>query len=75
MNFNHLISRAELIRPCVRGAHVYYPTGHIEAMLGGNIAIRFRCKRCNQFITSFLDHSEYEVHKNVINKYIEAKGA
>lgn len=75
MNFNHLISRAEMMRPCVHDLHAYYPSGHIEAMIGGSIAVRFRCKKCGSGATSFLIPEEYGTYRNVIERYIESKGA
>ena len=74
MNFNHLVSRAEMMRPCMRDRHTYYPSGHVEAMVGGNVAVRFRCKKCGELTTSFLTRSEYEIHKNIIENYIGSKG-
>ena len=75
MNFNHLIPKHEMMRECSGGQHSFYPSGHIEAMIGGAIAIRFRCKKCGESITSFLLAEEYGTHKNIIENYIESKGA
>ena len=74
MNFNHLIPKHEMLRECARGTHSYYPSGHIEAMIGGSIAVRFRCKKCGGAVTSFLLAEEYGTHRNVIENYIESKG-
>lgn len=75
MNFNHLIPKHEMMRECSGGKHSYYPSGHIEAMIGGTIAIRFRCKKCGEVVTSFLEAKDFEIHRNVIENYIESKGA
>ena len=74
MNFNHLIPRHEMMRECVRGDHAYYPNGHVEAVIGGSVAVRFRCKKCGTLVTSFLEGAEYDTHRNVIDNYIESKG-
>ena len=75
MNFNHLIPKHEMMRECARGGHTYYPSGHIEAVIGGSVAVRFRCKKCGTLVTSFMRGDEYAIHRNVIDNYIESKGA
>ena len=74
MNFNHLIPKHEMLRECITGKHSYYPSGHIEAMIGGSIAVRFRCKKCGTGTTSFLTTEEHGTYRNVIERYIESKG-
>jgi len=74
MNFNHLISRHDLMSDCARTQHSFYPTGHIEAMLGDNVAVRFRCKNCGKLCTSFMRNEEFEIHQNVLEKYISDRG-
>ena len=74
MNFNHLVPKHEMVRECTRGEHSYYPSGRIEAMIGGSIAVGFRCKKCSAGATSFLVAEEYGTYRNVIENYIESKG-
>ncbi len=74
MNFNDLIPKYEMMRECARGGHAYYPSGHIEAVIGGSVAVRFRCKKCGSLITSFMGGDEYATHRHVIDNYIESKG-
>ena len=74
MNFNHLISRHDLMSDCARAQHSFYPTGHIEAMLGDNVAVRFRCKNCGKLCTSFMQNEEFQIHQNVLEKYISDRG-
>ena len=71
MNFNHLVSRHDLMGEFTKGNHSYYPSGHIEAMVGGNIAVRFRCKNCGKICTSFLSHDEFYIHQNILEKHIK----
>jgi len=74
MNFNHLVPKHEMLRECIGGKHSYYPSGHIESMIGGSIAVRFRCKKCSSLVTSFLMKEEYGIHRKVIECHIESKG-
>lgn len=69
MDFNHLISRHDLMGECARDRHSYYPAGHIEAMVGNNVAVRFRCKNCGKISTSFLSQEEFRIHQNILEKY------
>jgi len=72
MNFNHLVPKSELMRSCVGSKHAFYPTGHIESMIGEIVAIGFRCRACSDFATAFLGKDEYEIHRGLIDKYVEA---
>ena len=71
MNFNHLVSRYDLLGDCSNESHAYYPTGHIEAMIGDNVAVRLKCKHCGKVCTTFLKSEEYAIHHNVLEKYIQ----
>jgi len=69
MRFNYMLDKHESIRLCPDGKkHYYVPTAHIEATLG-HIAIRFRCKHCDQRATGFLTNEEYRINENLIKKY------
>ena len=70
MNFNHLISRIDKMYKCCNDEHAYYPCGHIEAMVGDHVAVRFLCKKCNRMVTSILDADEYQIHRNILETYI-----
>ena len=74
MNFNHLVEKYDLMSDCVRGRHSYQPTGHVESMVGGNVAVRFRCKKCGKITTSILDSDTFYLHQNTLEKYITDKG-
>jgi hypothetical protein len=71
MNFNHLIPKYEIVRPC-RGEkkHYYLPTGYVEASLG-HMAVRFMCKNCARMAIAFLTSEEYQIQKHLIEKYQE----
>ena len=69
MNFNHLVSKSELVRKCQGPKrHYFIPNGHIEASIG-HVAVRFECKNCHKVATSFLTFEEYEINKRAIQKY------
>jgi hypothetical protein len=72
MNFNHLIPKSELMRSCDGNKHGFYPTGRIESMIGEVVAVGFRCKTCSGFATAFLRKDEYEIHRSLIDKYVES---
>ena len=69
MKFNYMLSRADQMRKCEEGGqHHYLPTAHREATIG-HIAVRFRCKRCGELATAFLEEEEYKINENLLNKY------
>jgi len=71
MRFNYMLPKYENIRKCPSGQqHYYIPTSHIEASLG-HVAVRFRCKNCNEITTAFLTDDEYKTNENLIKKYGE----
>jgi len=72
LKLNHLLPRHLALGKCYTGKqHYWLPTGSIEAKLGDNIAIAFFCKHCDRREWVFLSHSEYDVHKGVINNAIQ----
>jgi hypothetical protein len=46
------------------------PTGHMEATIG-HVAVRFRCKRCDELATAFLEEEKYRINENLLKKYGE----
>jgi hypothetical protein len=71
MKFNYMLPRAEQMRACVNGEqHHYLPTGHMEATIG-HVAVRFRCKRCDELATAFLEEEKYRINENLLKKYGE----
>lgn len=70
MEYNHLVSKSELITKCIgKKKHHFFPTSHIEVMFSGHVAVRFVCKECNRITTTFFLPEEYNRYKNVIEKH------
>ena len=71
MKFNYMLSRIDQMKKCEDGGqHHYLPTGYQEATIG-HIAVRFRCKRCGELATAFLEEEKYKINENLLNKYGE----
>ncbi len=69
MKFNYMLPKEEQIKRCVgEKRHYYVPTKHIEAVIG-HVAVRFRCKRCGQLATAFLEKEHYKPNEKLLNSY------
>ncbi len=69
MRFNYMLPKYEQHRSCPNGKkHYYVPTAHVESTLR-HVAVRFRCKNCGELTTAFLTDEEFQLNKNLINKY------
>lgn len=72
MNFNHLMSNAELRDKCgdLNTCCYYVPRGPIRTMLGENVHLTMVCKRCAKRKDVFLTKEEYFTQQNLIHKEI-----
>ena len=73
MRYDHLVPRSETITRCPSNGHTHYfvPTEHIEATVGNNMCVRFRCKRCNRLVDTFLTMEEYRINENSIKNGVK----
>jgi len=69
MKFNYMLPKVERIKRCDNGKeHYYIPTSNSQATIN-HISIRFVCKHCRNLAIAFLTQEEYEINKNLLNKY------
>jgi len=69
MKFNHLIEKHDLRTKCIEDKeHYFVPTSQVEATLD-HVAVRFRCKKCGMFSTTFMTREDYKTHQNLIEKF------
>ena len=69
MRFNYMLSKPEQLRKCSDGRqHYYVPTNHIEAVIA-HVAVRFRCKRCGELATAFLNEEQYKINERLLDSY------
>ena len=67
MNFNHLFDqkRIKTIGKCRQECY-WGPTGHIRAIVGGNVNVTMFCKRCGSREDIFMTEKDFNLHKKVL---------